>query len=304
MARRYSSSQLKSKLRQTQAKQRQAINNYNQAVRKHNAAAKQRNQKIRRLFDNYNRAVWTYNNRLRANKQRLTSELTHLSNSSSSSTSRYVVSYQQSSVLLSRSYQQLDSFSEAHPQNTRLNWIADLSERETANSIETANVLTGITDPSGTEPSSVLDKDLLDSLSRVSVDLSKRWTGAVFALNPQNPDAARHFCTSAREIIHEIIESQAPDEAVFSQFPNCDTTDRGTPTRRMKIKFCLDKQGLDIESLESFVEEDVDNIVQLFRVFNDGTHGSAGTFNLAKLGVIKKRVEEGIVFLTEIVGIA
>jgi len=56
------------------------------------------------------------------------------------------------------------------------------------------------------------------------------------------------------------------------------------------------------DTLEEFIEQDMDNIVKLFSIFNDGTHGSAGTFDLHQLSAIKKRVENGIVFLAEIVG--
>ena len=37
--------------------------------------------------------------------------------------------------------------------------------------------------------------------------------------------------------------------------------------------------------------------MQLFRIFNDGTHGLAGTFDFLQLNAIKKRVEDGIMFL-------
>jgi hypothetical protein len=56
------------------------------------------------------------------------------------------------------------------------------------------------------------------------------------------------------------------------------------------------------DTLEDFVEQDMENIVQLFRVFNEGTHGSAGTFTFDQLHPTRKRVEDGIMFLTEIIG--
>lgn len=59
----------------------------------------------------------------------------------------------------------------------------------------------------------------------VSEDLMNRWKGAVYALNPQNPDAARHFCTSTREIFTEFIEFKAPDNAVVQYNPNASKTD-------------------------------------------------------------------------------
>lgn len=66
-------------------------------------------------------------------------------------------------------------------------------------------------------------------------------------------------------------------------------------------RFFLERKGLSLEALEDFVEEDMGNIVQLFRVFNEGTHGSAGTFGFAELNSIRKRVEDGILFLASMI---
>ena len=52
--------------------------------------------------------------------------------------------------------------------------------------------------------------------------------------------------------------------------------------------------------MTDFVDADVTNIIDLFKVFNDATHGVAGTYELDKLLAIKKRVEGGIRFLSNI----
>ncbi|MFZ4440298.1 MAG: hypothetical protein ACOYOS_17880 [Syntrophales bacterium] len=138
-------------------------------------------------------------------------------------------------------------------------------------------------------------------MRRISNDLDDRWRGAVFALNPRNPDAARHFCTSAREIMTQILETKAPDTVVIEAMPDCARTEQGKPTRRAKVKFFLHRKGMVAEALEEFVEQDMQNIVELFGIFNDGTHGSAGTFDMRTLSVIRKRVEEGIFFLSRLI---
>ena len=45
------------------------------------------------------------------------------------------------------------------------------------------------------------------------------------------------------------------------------------------------------------MNEDVEDILGLFRVFNDGTHGAAGRFDLDELVAVKERAESGIRFL-------
>jgi hypothetical protein len=278
MPRRISPSQLKSKLRALEQQQKRAVNNYNQAVRRHN------------------QAIRNYNSRVRANRQRLRSELNRLA-SRNTVTTRFTI-YYQSVQSLQQSYAYLDQSVSERQLSPEQNWILDLSEREAANSAAVSNQLLG--NEYTTIEDAMNDAELRDGLREISEELNDRWKGAIFALKPENPDAARHFCTSAREIFTRILDITAPDQNVVSIFPDCQKTDDGRPTRRAKIKYLLYRRGISEATLEDFVEEDMDNIVQLFRVFNDGTHGSTGTFTMSQLFSIRKRVEDGILYLTEI----
>jgi hypothetical protein len=203
---------------------------------------------------------------------------------------------------LHRSYDRLDNYADARRLDESYNHLLDLSERETANSLEVTNRILGDAEAGDTPAEPLEDSELRDGLRRISPDLDDRWKGAVYALNPSNPDAARHFCTSAREIVTGILEIKAPDADVFALLPDCGRTPQGSATRRSKIKYFLHRQGISVDPLEDFVENDLENIVQLFDVFNEGTHGTAGTFDIAELQSIRKRVEDGIMFLTEIIG--
>jgi Predicted pPIWI-associating nuclease len=131
----------------------------------------------------------------------------------------------------------------------------------------------------------------------LELPVDKRWQGALFALNPANPDAARHFCTSSREILAYVLDIEAPDDAVLARYPNCQRTDKGRPTRRTKIQFCLERKTLAAPELVDFADADLENVSKLFGVFNDATHGSAGTFDLGQLASLKMRVEDAIRFL-------
>jgi hypothetical protein len=289
MARRYSASQIRSIMRQAESKRRQAINKYNQAVRQHN-------QQVRTAVNKYNQSVRNYNARVRAHRQRVRDELSRLRRQRT--TVRFKV-YRASVDSLYESYERLERRADSEKLDPTYNRVLDLSEREVANSLAVANRLDD-GDSTDSEADPLEDAQLLDKLRQFSPDLDDRWQGAVFALHPKNPDAARHFCTSAREIIAQILELKAPDENVFQLLPACEKTDQGKPTRRSKLRYLLDRKGLSEPDLAEFVEHDMDNIVALFRMFNDGTHGSAGTFTLVQLNEIRKRVEDGINFLTEI----
>jgi len=282
MAKHISTSQLKSKLRQAEQKQRKTINDYNRAVKKYN-------QQVKKNVDAYNRYVREYNASVRKNKQIITRELRKLNNYNNST---YIVSTQ----TMHRYYMNVSTvYGEGIPVTQEQNVILDLIESEQANSVITSNVIENNDIPEeDTE-----DREIGDRLRLVSEDLDNRWKGAVYALNPQNPDAARHFCTSAREIFTEFIEMKAPDLDVFNYNPKCAKTDRGNATRKEKIRYMMRNKDMDSCVVE-FVEADITNILELFHVLSDGTHGAAGRYEFSKLLQVKKRVEQGINFLCAI----
>ena len=284
MPRRVSTSQLRSRLRQAEAKRRQVVQRHKNEVRRYNSERK-------RQIDAYYRAVRSYNNRLRSNHHRLQSALQRLARQPATV---QFASLRQSSLSLSTAYQQLDSGS-ADP------FLSDLAERETANSVSVINALLGDDEHTQDNVDDLATSGIIDSLSNFSEDLAMRWSGAIFALNPANPDAARHFCTSAREIIAGILDMEAPNEDVLAKFPDCQVTERGTPTRRAKVHYCLDRIGLANVFLEGFVEANIKDLSTLFSDLNSGAHGSAGKFTLEQLATVKSRVEDALDFICEIV---
>ena len=181
-------------------------------------------------------------------------------------------------------------------------FLSDLAEQEATNSVTVLNdLLDDDTANSQADDDELKNSLIANELAHISPDLDNRWHGAIYALNPENPDAARHFCTSTREIITEILDTKAPDEDVFARFPDCPTTDKGTPTRRAKIHYCLDRNDSVNDELENFIDANIDNVVLLFNELNSGTHGPAGKYSLQQLVSIKIRVEDAIRFMCEIV---
>lgn len=102
-----------------------------------------------------------------------------------------------------------------------------------------------------------------------------------------------------RSSLH-ILETRAPDAQVVAALRDCDRTKEGRPTRKARVRFLLNCKGLSDGTLEDFIEQDLQNIVDLFDTFNAATHGPAGRFRLAQLAVIRKRVEDGVFFLTRL----
>lgn len=197
-------------------------------------------------------------------------------------------------------YTRLEQHADAEQLGPDYDRLLDLSEQEAENSLKVANAIFGDGEVGEGLDEALRSSQLNDELKRISEDLDARWRGALFSLHPGNPDAARHFCTSSREVITGILDVKAPDNDVMHHIPDCDRTDSGKPTRKAKVKFLLHQKGMRDAVLEDFVEKDIDNVVALFRDFNDGTHGSAGKFSLSQLTAIKKRVEGAVLFLAEI----
>lgn len=273
MVRRVSPSQFKSMLRQAEAKARKA------------------QRDIERAVNNHNREARAYNARVRANRQRLQSELARLN--SQRSIKRFTVT-QTSTLALHTAFREVDA--EADLWDVRGQLLADLAEGETANSAWVANTLLG----EAVEDEELEDTALTNELSAISTDLDQRWKGALFALNPRNPDAARHFCTSSREVIVQMIDLKAPDNAVLATNPAARLPD-GRVARREKINYLLTQHGANHASLGNFVEADIDDVMNLFKMLNSSTHGEAGKLDMTALRALKLRVEGAVRFLSAVI---
>ncbi len=302
MAGRISRSQLQSMIRQAESRQRQAIDKYNREVQRHNqrvrSAVDKYNRDMRSAVRKYNSAVQAHNARVRADRERARRELARLR--ARSTPARYS-SLRVSVEALHEAYVRYESQVGAEPGDHRHAELLDLAEREDANSLSAINALLDSPNDTGVDADGLRSSRVTHELRIISKDLDDRWRGALFALSPQNPDAARHFCTSAREILIQILDHGAPDEVVLATVPDCETQESGLPTRRAKIRYVLERKGVAVESLGEFMRIDIDNVHQLFRIFNSGTHGTAGKYDLPKLVAIKERVEGTILLLARIV---
>ena len=203
MVRRVTPSQIRSMLRQAESKQRQAVNNHNRQVRDHNAKVKRAadaynrdireyNAKRRRAIEAVNRDIRTYNSRVRTYRARLQEVRSVLVRQQP--VVGHFYSIHQSAIELSAAYDLLDR-SHADP------YLADLGEKEAVNSLTVVKDLIEGTEGDVYSGDAITDSKITTELSGISQELSVRWHGALYALNPRNPEAARHFCSSSREIV-------------------------------------------------------------------------------------------------------
>ncbi|MGE0209509.1 MAG: hypothetical protein AB7D30_06010 [Lysobacteraceae bacterium] len=288
-------------MQQAQAKRRQAFNNLKQVVQKIERIERERVRKLNAAINNYNAAVRTHNNRVRANRQRLNSELNRLRAISAPQR----VTYRTTVVHLAESYERMDANAQFRTLSNAENHLYDLAEGEALNSVSLLNALEEDQDQPEAEndATDLQSTAITDEISSLSEDLDRRWRGALFSLNPKNPEAARHFCTSVREVFTGIIELSATDEDVVAALENCQmvkTAQGEKVSRRSKMAYCLRAKGIVNDELEAFADENIKNVLALFDELNGGTHGHSGVLSLTTLRGIKKRVENSIQFLCQI----
>ena len=288
--------QFKSAMQKAQRDQQRAVNDYNRGVRQYNSSVKKAITDYNREVRNYNAQARQHNQRVESQRRRLNQELRRLQSRASTtttfssvrtSTASFVTAYDRAEQCLSGGAGLAKEY-------------LDQTSDDAANSVYLINVLDGDGDPANDlSPEELTASSLNDELSEYGQDLVDRWNGALYALSPQNPDAARHFCTSAREVVIKILDISAPDHVV-REMPGCEMFDGKTPTRRSKVSYLFRRQGIESAELAEAVSEDVGNVLSLFRVFNDATHGHAGRFSITELSAIRTRVETAVAFLSRI----
>lgn len=295
--------------RMTPSQYRQAVNKYNSQVKRYNAElkrkvdnynrqAKKHNAEVNRAIDNYNREVRKYNTQQQARKQKLKSAINQLNRASSTSYSN-TVTIKQSTQKLYQKNEVLESYVNNYSSDLYNDLLIDFPDQETSNSVMLYNSLAGVDDGQVLPPQLLQRTVIENALYEISNEIGKRWEGAIFSLNPNNPDAARHFCTSVREIFIQLLDIKAPDGVVEAHIPDC-KYHNGRPNRRSKIKYILSLKSLTIDPLTDFVDTDISDVLNLFDELNSGTHGSAGKFTIQQLLKLKKRAEDTLIYITSI----
>ena len=249
-------------------------------------------QQLKNSVNNYNRAVRQYNSNVRNYRNKIQRELNRL-NSSYSIESHYYIS----TKLVHETYTKVsDLYKNGNIEENLFNAI----ENENANNLELSNVVLNNEEVENYDVE-IDESNISSKLINISADLDERWKGALFSLNPNNPEAARHFCTSTREILKVLIDDGIKDNDVVSENPQCEKTNYGTPTRKEKIKYAMHKKGIDNSLIVEFTNENIENTVSLINELSNGTHGYASKYSLNQLKSFKKRFEDSINFICEYV---
>jgi hypothetical protein len=287
--------QFQAAAKKAQREQKQNIDRYNREVRRHNNAVQEAVNDYNREVRAYNSKARTHNAKVENQRRRLSQEIRRL-NSRPTATS--FVTYRSSVNTLTSTYAVAEERLAGRSLSPIGRDLVDRASEDAANSVYLLNAMDGDGAPEDDPNEDELRSPSMQAeLATFGQDLVDRWTGALFSLSPSNPDAARHFCTSAREVLISMLDHAAPDSGVTAADPSCDMTDKGVPTRRAKVRYLLDRKGVHERPIEDLVEEDMNNVLTLFRAFNDGTHGHAGRFTITQLNALRIRIESAIGFI-------
>lgn len=199
MVRKMTPAQFKAAVNKAQREQKQAIDKYNHEARRRNAA-------VKKAASDYNREVRTYNAKARAHNARVENQRRRLEQESRRLNSRPAattfVTYRTSVETLTRTYTATEERLAGRTITPGGRELVDRGSEEAANSAYLLNAMDGDgaseDDPTEDE---LRGPSMQTELATFGQDLVDRWTGALFSLSPRNPDAARHFCTSAREVL-------------------------------------------------------------------------------------------------------
>ena len=170
--------------------------------------------------------------------------------------------------------------------------ISDVTEAEPAFSehqsvVETVSEIENETSP------------CIELLSEVDPKLAQLYAGARSALRGTNPDRARHFLSSLRELWSHLMRTIAPDSEVMNWVP--DNSQQllyeGRPTRKARVLYvCRD---LNDGALTKFVYSDTQAFVEFFDVLNR-VHELNPEFSDPQLHALQVRSDSYLTYVLQI----
>lgn len=135
-------------------------------------------------------------------------------------------------------------------------------------------------------------------LARINPDLIKLWRGASEALESTNPDSVRHFITSLRELLTQVMHAMAPDDQVRAWSKAPEHYHENRPTRRARLLYVC--REINHKPFNTFLEKDIDSVLSSFEMFQQGTHQIEAPFSKPQLRALKLRAESTIRFLIDL----
>jgi len=143
------------------------------------------------------------------------------------------------------------------------------------------------------------EETLTSLLPKMNPDLLNLWLGAKQALESDNIDKVRHFATSARELITQVLHILSPDNDLIRWTNNpVEHIQNGKPTRKARLLFIL--RDINNDHFKSFIEADIKAVLQFIDLFQEGAHSVKSKLTDNQLMALKLKAESTLKYLLQI----
>ena len=151
----------------------------------------------------------------------------------------------------------------------------------------------------------ITNKILLDNkiglerkLPQINPDLVMLWQGANEALESNNPDKVRHFSTSVRELITQVLHHLSPDQEIEKWSTEPTHFKDGRPTREARLLYI--SREVNVGKFQNFIKRDISATIEFIKLFQEGTHKVKPSFSEKQLLALKAKAESTVNFLIDI----
>lgn len=111
------------------------------------------------------------------------------------------------------------------------------------------------------------DAICISLLREVNISFEKAYVGACESLESRNPDKARHFFASLRELWNHLLRELAPDEIVINWVPSEKShfLHKGKPTRPARLHYIC--RNINNGFFVDFVDKDTKAFIEYYNIF-------------------------------------
>jgi hypothetical protein len=132
-----------------------------------------------------------------------------------------------------------------------------------------------------------------DRLQRLLLELDPElvnlWLGAKEAISSDNPDNARHFNVSLRELFTHILHRLAPDKEIKSWSTNPDDYRDGRPTRDTRLRYIY--REVNDDSFGTLIKKFISFSLELMDFLNRSTHAPRINMREMQFKMIMMQIE-------------
>jgi len=148
------------------------------------------------------------------------------------------------------------------------------------------------------------EAELPKLLTDLSPDLVPVLRGAMETLKTDNPDRARHFTTSMRELFTRVLHELSPDDEIreWTQSSELfkDNDPKKAPTRKGRLLFIC--RNINHGPFCDFIDKDIAAFLGIMDLFQRGTHEIPSPYTPNQLQALKVRAESAIRYIIEVSG--